>query len=256
MARRKFTKQSLATAFIIAAVFVGTFLVVILAPPEHVRAVSENGNVRVEGVARGKGELVIREPLQGFVYEVLFGGEALPPSFTISMNYQALSNFSDSAEFECPGESAPNVNVWNVALYDTKLSAWRAIPSTYDPATAMVTAEVPAWSRATLWTASHESDFCKPEYNDAVLLDELLSFGPERAVGYEVVATAGFEEGSFGLVDAQRDRGGCDGRYRAGSEETVTTRERKLENGSTYRLIAFWQLEEGCEEGEHLSTSN
>lgn len=249
--RRRISRYQLTTAAVIAAVFIGTFVAVFFIPPEDARLRSEDGRVTVDGVAAAGAELQIvpieevvpQPPVLGDVYEITLDGSALTSNFTISMNYEDRR----AAIAGIGSESALKAMV-----YDPRVLAWRFVPSVVDYTQGELVVDVPAGTSGVLWSYGFLSEGMLPE-NEKVLLDELISFPPEGAVGYTVVSSFGSEEIDYLLLDAERDRGGCAGVYETGDQTTITSKE-EIQGGSMYRLMAFWEIAEGCDEGERITS--
>ncbi len=246
--RRRISKYQLVTTLVIAGVFIGTIFATFIISPEDILAESDDGIVRVEGFAKAGTSVEIEKqtqtlppfpPVLGDVYRIHIDGQPLPPSFVVRFRYNedAVAVFGQG--------SGGGVSVM---VYDTRLLAWRYLPTVVDVQEQTVTAEVPPGLNAQLWSYGIVSSGVAPENAD-VLLDELISFPPEGAVGYIASDAFGSEEIDYIVRNIQLDRGGCDGVYRTGKEETMTSKEVHWD-GNTYRIIVYWQIDEGCSEGE------
>jgi hypothetical protein len=123
---------------LIAALLIGTWIVLAFRPPEVQSAWSADGRVGVEGEASAESgplSVVRRDDLAGAfaagigaVYEISLGGEPLPRGFDVSIRY-------DADEL---GDFAPNS--LSLFVYDRGEGTWTLVPSVVDPAARSVSA--------------------------------------------------------------------------------------------------------------------
>lgn len=247
--QRRILSQHAVTALVIGAVFLGTLAATFMLPPEDVRLVSEDGLVRVEGKSAFGNLADIRvldgehneAPVLGAQYQVLAAGEPISTPFSITFTY-------DPRRLDLK-ETSPLA----VMAYDARVLAWRYFPSVQDASAKTLTAEIVGSNTLYAWSYGYRREL-SPLKQEAVLLDELLSFPPEGAVGYTVATSIGSDESSLVLLKEERDRGGCAGVYRVGTSETLTSKEVE-EDGLMERVMVFWQIGNGCAEGESVHTS-
>lgn len=246
MSRAKTISQEFIISLLLGIVFFGTLIATFAIPPEELRLVSEDGRVRVEAQvpAPELARLLVRERdtdplsfLRGPLYEIDLGIEVLPQPYQLRILY-------DPSWF---GENDPET----IRLYyfDERLSAWRIYPFTLDADEEVIEAEI--ITTASLWSLGISGPEDAKGYEDIV--SELISFPPEGAIGFTVSIVAADSDDIL-LLDSERVRGGCEGQFRLGTSETITTRERRI-GSALYRAQAHWQLAEGCASDERIEPS-
>ena len=228
-------------ALILAASF-GTAAVLALPDPDRSSATSADGRFAAHGTfsALQVERLPDRISQAGDVpaYRVTAEGSAPARAYDASLSYDpawAAQRFHGAA-----------LALWS---YDPALSVWRRAASQEDRVAGAVSAEgVPG---ASDWTLA-PADSGPVPVAAASLLDALLSFPPDGAVGYEAFAAAA-EPGSedFFLVAEPLARGGCAGTFASGHETTVTKELRS--SSGTVRVAIRFQVSAGCPPGAALA---
>jgi hypothetical protein len=214
---------------------------------EELRIASSDGVIEVEGLVANPdyARIVKREQfsqilsaIRSSVYEIDLGTSVLPQPYILSFSY----------EEEWFGNATPEQIV--LYYFDERVSSWRAHLSSIDSESHIVEAEVV--TPATLWALGLSGPEDVPEAYEH-LLNELISFPPPNAIGFSVNVSA-TEAEDFILLQPELLIGGCEGRYRLGQSETITSRE-YLSANVVYRVQALWQIANGCVEGEGIKPS-
>lgn len=240
---RRIIKQKTIIMLVITLVVAGSLVALFALTPESVRLRSADGCFNLVGEIGVESEVVFNERLDltgpfslivGSVYGIDFGSQVLPQPFSLAL---------------CVDPAWGVLNELSIFAYDDELSAWRMMQSVNNPFDSTLTTEIRI--PFSLWAVGRSFTFGVPTVHDS-LMNELLAWPPEAAVGYRVYSSFAIEDGDFVLINDQVQRGGCSGVYFSGSDQTITSVERVVAGG-TYRLSVIWEMGEGCMEGEEIS---
>lgn len=235
-------KQNTVITLVIIMAAAGTLVAIFTLAPESVHLRSADGCFYLQGKIGQASEVTASQRLDldkafsvlpGPIYEINFGSDFLPSPFTLTL---------------CAQPQWGPINELSIYAYDDKLAVWRPMQSVPDPGNSTLTAEIR--TPFSLWGVGRRLAFETPNEHEA-MMEELLAWPPESAVGYRVYASFALEDGDFVLVDDLVERGGCSGVYFSGVKQSGISVEKEAVGG-IYRLNAIWELGEGCMEGEEI----
>jgi len=233
-------KHAIPVVLVLAAAL-GTAAIVALRQPDVIHATGDQGRVRVDG--RGVGELVIvhvgeRDDSGIPVEDISLDGLPIPASFLLTLSYD-------------PAVRAKAPRPLSLFAYDAVLAAWRSIPTAEDAGSTTLSAYAAVASRR--WTYAVLPDDTLPS-GAATVIDQLVSFPPTGAVGYRAFAAVSPHGDDFFLLNDDLGQGGCDGTFRRGRDQTVTSHDVAV-SGLAMRYEVQWELADGCVDGGKLAPS-
>ncbi len=228
-------------SFIVIVVAVVSVLFCFVDEPEHIRVVSYDNIVEVDGFARESQDVNIT---------VLGNGEYL-----IEPSNSTFENLME-VKFDISGNDFDN----SVAIYkyNNDLMMWEAVSGAYD-----------AYSDEIVIMQSEFGRYCVKEYVDIDLpdfvntFDEVLSMAPENTVGYELAVGFAADDGSIIRISEKTQLGGCDGVVENGNRQELSQLERKMrvfvdsvEQELEFLVIGRWFVNDvsECESGQVLKT--
>lgn len=241
-------KRRVAFGLLIAAIVIGTLVLVLSAQPEEVRLTSADGLAKVSGVAADPGSLHIkrRDDMSG------------PYSFVVCPVYDITpddANLTKFLELSITCDLPQNGTVvYSLARFDPSGNGWERVSSKADITGQTLTADIGALG---LWTVVRVPDV---DYQgaDELLLRQLIAEPPSDAVAYGASLAISTVPGDF-LLEGVYNVSGCGGRFVNGTRQMTTSLERQAvvtidgqRQVATVRLQTEWQLNRGCGEGEVL----
>jgi hypothetical protein len=177
--------------------------------PEYVTAGSEDGVLTIRGVARESQPFSVETighnmslPLIGMQYTVGPAGVTLDVPVGLTMRFTE------------PGQEA-------IYHLDEKRQMWEEMKAVTGVASDSVSIETDELGEFSLGT---KEEVTAPEFLS--VYDELLSFAPKNAVGYETSVGYRHDGGSIVRLEGQGETGGCGGIMGTGDGEELSTKER------------------------------
>ncbi len=239
---------------IVVLVFAGTAYLMFSRLPEERIVSSDDGLITVEAVTQSDVVFEITSESRpeaqmavlGKVYSVEPSDARLSQAATIRMRYTD----------EMLGELNPAQLV--IGYFDTNVQAWRTLPTSLNRNARELSAET---SHLSSWAILIDRNIEIPlAIND--LIYRLISKPLYGATGYQVEIAYSIGEGDFILLPDKPASGGCGGVYRTGEIREFTSLEQVLEasvdgvvEAINFRVIATWEVGEGCLDGKELSAS-
>ena len=248
---RKKIKQKTVIFLLVLLVIGGSLFVLIKPQPETVHLSSRNGNFDLSGQVRNSTTLKFKKReniavpflFASSVYEIDFGQTFLAKALLLQ-----LKNENPELDFQSS----------SIYAYDPSILAWRRQNSFFDFKRESFSLEIDQPFK--LWTVAEKQKLGEGDLKDVSLqtfegmLNELLAWPLEKAVGYQVYLSFSWNDRDFILLTDQVGYGGCQGNYQEGLSETLTSSEKKVAD-KFYRLSVVWQLDEGCLQGEKIESS-
>ncbi len=236
---RRIKKQSFVISLTIVAVLAGTMLVIALRPPEGIDVTSPDGRVRAEGnVLSGETAVVI---------EALAHKEGLPDLMREPLYRIELTRSLSPLPFTLRFRSLESATLY---AFDQRLGAWQPVPSVWQADTQEVVAQVRLFE-SQLWGVGSALSQEIPSFAP-VVVDELRAAPPPDAVGYRAfAAVSSGADRDFVMIDSVLDTGGCNGAFKSGKTQTLSSKDRTIGSGDV-RIGMLWEIGAGCAKGETI----